>query len=896
MSDVLPISSSRLNSAFLDYERPIRLRYLKFACLMALIFMPLGFSLDYFVYGGRYPGAIWSFLWLRLLCSVLLGFVWLVLHFRPGRLAYRYYGLLVALLPQLAIAWMIYCADGAQSPYYAGLNLVMLGTTILARWMLVDMAIIVVATLAFYLAACLAHGPIGDRGILFNNLYFLLTTGLFTSLGTWFYNRLRFQEFALRHELSEKKQELEAANAKLREADESKSRFFANISHELRTPLTLLIAPLETLRHRGEDLAAVERRELLGIMHGNALRLLKLINDLLDLVRLEAGRGEARREPVGLEAWARGLAGSLRHAAEEKRLTLETVVAPGLGAVLADRDQLDKICLNLLFNALKFTPAGGRVELGVAREDGHLRLRVRDTGVGIAPEHLPRIFDRFWQADASARRQFQGTGLGLALVKELAEAQGGTVEAASTPGAGTVMTVRLPFLPAPAGARERTPPEPERLAKLSRSAEHFPGAPADEAGPVRPAPLPPPPVAPADGKPRLLLADDEPDMRRFLRSQLDGQFAVCEATDGAQAVELAEQQAPDLILCDLMMPGKDGLQVCRELRASPATRGIPLVLLTAWADEATKLAGLAAGASDFLTKPFSTTELTVRLQNLLALHRHQGEVARQKQQLEAALAQLRETETLLVRREKLAVVGQLSAGLIHEINNPLNYARQALQWLRRAGEKLPADTQADFAETLGDAEEGVNRVVQLVSDLRGFTRQGGPERRELFELRGTVQAAGRFFAHERKEGGLHLEAAIPAGLWLEGERNAFIQVLVNLLQNAMDAVRTRKSFPAGEIPSIRLAAGWEAGRVVLRVRDNGAGIAPEHLDRIFEPFFTTKDAGKGTGLGLAIIHRIVTEHDGRIQVHSERDKFTEFTLDFPAAARAGPAASTNSTT
>lgn len=576
----------------------------------------------------------------------------------------------------------------------------------------------------------MAHGRITDWGTFYNNVYFLILTGVIIVAGTWQYNGVRRSEFELRSRLDQNREELERTNQKLREMDEVKSRFFANISHELRTPLTLLIAPLEAMLNP-KPKSDAEQKELLETMHGNSMRLLKLINDLLDLVRLESGRVEVKERRVEVKEFVEGIGTAVRAMAKDKRIRLETHVDPSLGAAKLDSEKLERISLNLLFNAMKFTAAGGKVEFNATRDGNWLEFDIRDTGMGIDPAQLPHIFDRFWQGDTSSQRKFQGMGIGLALVKELAEAQGGTVKATSEVGRGTTMSVRLPYVEAPEGEVE----EPEHavetkdveaesngstqewISSLYRRAELFPAITSLQAS-LRPIET----GVGRSRKPKLLIADDEPDMLRFLKGQLSANFEVLEAVDGLQAVDKAAQFLPDIILSDMMMPEKDGLQVCRELRERVSTRSIPIVLLTARADEKTKMDCLQAGASDFLGKPFSLTEVSVRLKNLVDSHLYQRELSVQKQQLEAALEQVKETEVLMVRNEKLAALGRMSAGLIHEINNPLNYASQGLHLLGQVTEMLPEEERADFADTLKDVHDGVKRVARIISDLRGFTR------------------------------------------------------------------------------------------------------------------------------------------------------------------------------
>ncbi len=374
------------------------------------------------------------------------------------------------------------------------------------------------------------------------------------------------------------------------------------------------------------------------------------------------------------------------------------------------------------------------------------------------------------------------------------------------------------------------------------------------------------------------MADDEPDMLRFLTSQLSSHYQVFEAVDGRQAMEKASQFLPDIILLDMNMPEKDGLQVCRELREQASTQGIPIVILTARADEETKLAALSAGANDFLSKPFSTSELHLRVKNLVDAHQDKEKLAEQKQTLEKTIDQLKETETLLVQTEKMVSLGRMSAGIIHEINNPLNYATTGLFTLRGKGKFLTPEQQPEYEEVLKEVEEGVNRVKSIVSDLKTFTHPD-MERAEQVEVAEIVLYALKFLSQEWKDQ-VRIEQNVASSLTIRGNRNKLLQVFMNLLHNSQDALR-RKKFADGEQPTVWIEGRMEAGRTLVIVRDNGEGIAPEAIGKIFDPFFTTKDVGEGMGLGLTICYRIIQEYGGRISVQSERGKFCEFKLEFP---------------
>jgi signal transduction histidine kinase len=872
--------SHEIQAAFREDDRKIRINNSIGGCWLAITLMPAGFTLDYFVY----PEHLWFFLKLRLFCSLAVAVV-LVLFYTPiGKKYYLLLGQIWYLLPAFFISWMIYASEGASSSYYAGLNIVLLAVGLMLPWTYQENLMGGLLVMAMYLGACSLHGSLILKGVFFNNLYFLFLTDIIVVTGSYFQGQLRLREFVLRFELDKNRKMLEESNRKLVELDQMKSRFFANISHELRTPLTLLIAPLETLQREKLQLLDSEARNALQAMQGNAMRLLKLINDLLDLAKLESGRMEVKREPVLMEEFLKGLIQAIQGHAKDKRILLSTKVDPSIGVVLIDRDKLEKITLNLLFNALKFTSGGGKVELTADKVGTQLVLQVKDTGIGILGENLPFIFDRFWQVDSASNRKYQGTGIGLALVKELTEVQGGAVSVESQVSKGTTMTVRLPFEEAPAlSAEEKKRPvistptavEPEEwLTKLYRRAELFPAlTPLSDTLPVD--------NYRSSQKPKLLLADDEPDMLKFLKSQLHKHYEVIEATDGLQALAKVKQFLPDLVLLDMMMPEKDGIEVCRELKGTISTQSIPVIMLTARADDETKLSALSAGASDFLTKPFSTAELYVRVKNLVESHQLQLDLVRKKTALESTLEQLKETEGQLVQNEKMASLGRLSAGIIHEINNPLNYAGSALHLLKLRQGSLPEVERQKYLEIVSDIEDGIGRVQKIVSDLRTFTHPNKSGIRDLVGLEDAVLTAVRFLSHELKEN-IKVQVDISRDQTVVADRNMLIHVFVNLIQNSVDALKEKKFI--NESPLLSIKSRQENDMIYVTMRDNGTGISEENLDKIFDPFFTTKDVGAGMGLGLSICYKIIREQGGEISVKSKKGQFTEFVLELPSKA------------
>ncbi|WP_436844303.1 response regulator [Streptomyces canus] len=413
----------------------------------------------------------------------------------------------------------------------------------------------------------------------------------------------------------------------LAELDRAKTTFFSNISHEFRTPLTLIMGPVEELRARFDG-AEVRVREELDAIHRNGLRLGKLVNSLLDFSRIEAGRVQARYEPVDLSAVTAELASVFRSAVDRAGLAFE-VDCPALDEpVYIDRGMWEKVVLNLLSNALKFT-FDGSISVATRAENDHAVITVADTGIGVPAEEMPRLFERFHRIETARSRSNEGSGIGLALVKELVGLHGGTISADSTVGKGTRFTVRLPFgsehLPADALAPTAS------AAAVSATAEPYvlealrwlPTGTSDTDTPMMPtsdnaAPYPSGPVVPA----RVLIADDNADMREYLTRILRGAGYHVEAVvDGHEALRSVRADAPDLVVSDVMMPRLDGLSLVRELRTDPRTAPVPVLLLSARAGQEASIEGLQAGADDYLVKPFAAAELLARVRAKVELSR-----------------------------------------------------------------------------------------------------------------------------------------------------------------------------------------------------------------------------------------------------------------------------------
>ena len=404
------------------------------------------------------------------------------------------------------------------------------------------------------------------------------------------------------------------------EIDRQKTAFFSSVSHEFRTPLTLMLGPVESALARTPPVLAGGD---LDLVYRNATRLLRLVNTLLDFSRIEAGRFTVNPQPTDLAALTRDIASSFESLMSRAGLRFELECPPLSGPATVDRDMWEKIVLNLLSNAYKFTLAGAvRVRLHESAEA--VQLVVEDTGSGIPAEDLPRIFDRFHRAAATPARTFEGSGIGLSLVRELARMHGGDVAVDSTPGRGSTFTVTLPFRRDAAATAASASGSASAAIAYLEEARRWEGDAAPAAAEPATAPL---------HASRVLVVDDNADMREYLGRVLGQFWHVDLAANGRQALELIAQRRPDAMVTDVMMPEVDGIDLLRRIRADAATRLIPVLVLSARSGEESRIEGLAAGADDYVVKPFSSNELVARVRTHLELSQLRQEALAQHQRL-----------------------------------------------------------------------------------------------------------------------------------------------------------------------------------------------------------------------------------------------------------------------
>jgi PAS domain S-box-containing protein len=440
----------------------------------------------------------------------------------------------------------------------------------------------------------------------------------------------------------------------LAQLDTAKTAFFSNVSHEFRTPLTLMLGPLEEALAEGEGELPPAQRERLEVAHRNGLRLQRLVNSLLDFSRIEAGRVRATYEPTDAAAFTAELASMFRSACEKAGLRLAVDCPPLPEPVFLDREMWEKVVLNLLSNAFKFT-FEGEIAVSLRPVAGAAELRVRDTGTGVPADEMPRLFERFHRVENARGRTHEGSGIGLALVQELGHLHGGSIRAESELGKGTCFTISIPFgsrhlPPAQVGNREADPTGREGARSFVQEAMRW--LPNDEegtgvsglvAGRESPAPRTLKATLPQGDRPRVLIADDNADMRQYAVRLLADDYAVESVADGQAALAAVRHRTPDLVLSDVMMPRLDGFGLIRELRADPRTAGVPVILLSARAGGESRVEGMRAGADDYLVKPFSAKELQVRVSSLLQIAKLRRESERAIRQSEERFRVLFET-------------------------------------------------------------------------------------------------------------------------------------------------------------------------------------------------------------------------------------------------------------
>ena len=657
----------------------------------------------------------------------------------------------------------------------------------------------------------------------------------------------------------------------LAEIDRAKTAFFSNVSHVFRTPLTLMLAPLQDLLARSQTHLTPTAKEQIELANRNGARLLRLVNTLLDFSRIEAGRVEAVYQATDLAGFTSELASVFRSATDKAGLRL-VVECPRLGEpVYVDRDMWEKIVLNLISNAFKFT-FDGEIAVSLARIGEFAELRVRDTGVGVPPEEIPRLFERFHRVPNTRSRTHEGTGIGLALVQELVKLHGGFIRVESTLGKGTTFVVSIPFgqdhlVAGQLGGRRSLastavgakPFVEEALRWLPDSVNVQDEIPTDEL-----LPIPWPPMSGRGARPRVLIADDNADMRQYLSRLLGEHYDVETVPDGKAALNVARERPPNLILSDVMMPGLDGFQLLAAIRDDQRTRRIPVVLLSARAGEESRVEGMQAGADDYLIKPFSARELLARISTRLEITRLQAEgellyrelAESLEKQVSVRTRQLEQRTTELLKQSE--DIRSLSAQLLqmqdeerrHVARELHDSAGQTLAVLSMTLAQLSQEAKARTPEISAQAEVAEKIVQQLQQEIRTASYLLHPP---LLDERGLSSALGWYTQGLKERTALNISLEVPEDF---GRIQRELELVIfRLVQECLTNIHRHSG---SKTAVIRLS--HDENSVSLEVRDGGKGISPERLAEIHSG---------GSGVGIRGMRERVAQFSGTMRLESD---------------------------
>ena len=693
--------------------------------------------------------------------------------------------------------------------------------------------------------------------------------------------------------------ELERGRAEaLAEIDRAKTLFFSNISHEFRTPLTLLIGPIEDLLN---DPASIESNKYrIGVAYRNALRMQKLVNTLLEFSRIEAGRLEGRFRRVDILTLTLDLASTFRSTIETAGMQLLVTAQHIKDDVYVDTDLWERIVLNLVSNAFKYSHEGS-ITVDVRQVGDQVEVKVADTGVGIAEDQLDKIFDRFHRIENSGGRSLEGTGIGLAMVRELVKLHQGTIAVTSRPGEGSTFTVSIPVgadhLPA-----DRVVHAPMAAVRTRQSdafvLEAMKWVPVDGGRDVAPEgeweasgtevlvggemrEVSEQPNTPRGGKHyRVLLADDNADMREYVQRLLASQFTVVTASDGQEALEKMMAFRPDLVLSDVMMPRMDGFSLLKEIRATPEIQATPVILLSARAGEEAKIEGLEAGADDYLVKPFGGRELVARVESNIRIAKERAAALKEyseklEQQVRKRTQELRRLNVSLEQsNEDLQQFAHVAS---HDLKEPVRKIRTfSGRLLEEFGELLPAEAKT----FLGKIQHATERMATMIEGVLTYSILNSDEQtitnvdlNEVFDnieadLEVAIEQTGTTLRRDK----------LPV---IEGAPVLLYQLFYNLVNNAL-------KFSSGEdkpliVISSRVSEGAGKRIAEIAVKDNGIGFDQDQSSRIFEAFarLNSKDKFEGTGLGLALCKKIAERHHGSITATGVREKGALFVVRLP---------------
>lgn len=639
-------------------------------------------------------------------------------------------------------------------------------------------------------------------------------------------------------------QELQETNEKLRDAEKMKSEFFANVSHELRTPLSLIFAPLESLLSGEYGKVNENQTKTIQILHNNAIRLLQMVNGMLDFTKFEAGKMKVEREPVNITKLIHCLLYDFESMLGSKKLELASEIEESEKHCLMDRYLFERIFFNLLSNAIKFTPEGGKIKVTAKTKKNILELSVEDSGIGISKNDIKSIFEKFRQSESSSTRRFEGTGLGLAMVKEFSELLGGNVSVKSELGKGSVFTVTL-STPLTKVKEQST----HSNQKMLIPRYHF-------------SPLAANQNQEGNIGLKVLVCEDNEELSSYIVSLLANCCITKRAINGEEGWLLVKEWQPDLVLTDVMMPIKDGLELCKQIKSDASTSKITVVLLTALTHSEAMKKAWEAKADEYLFKPFHPEELMTRIRSLLLSieERKKGEdkIEKYTQELEMTSKKLESSNKDL---EQFAYVAS------HDLQEPLRTITNFVGLLEK---QCTSEMSESYHKYFHFILRATDKMKQLIIDLLAFSRVGKLIAIETVDCNQVIEEVSIELDASIKESGTIINAIqLPV---LRGVKLELKRLFQNLISNAIKF--KKKNLP----PEITITAKETDTEYVFSFKDNGIGIDEKSFNKLFILFqrLHSFEEYPGTGIGLASCKKIVELHDGKIGIESKLGEGTTF--------------------
>ena len=738
-------------------------------------------------------------------------------------------------------------------------------------------------------------------------LLFLIAVGVIAYRGR--IQQLKARQEALEHIVDERTRDLriekekteeskkiiEAQAEHLKELDRFKTRFFANISHEFRTPLTMIIGPLENAIGGMYGSLDEKLERQVGIMLRNAQRLLRLINQLLDLSKIESGKMELRTQQRNIVPFLEGVLLSSTSLAEKKAITLHFDTPRDEIGLYYEPDKLEKVFYNLLSNALKFTPEGGTVSFTLvdhgpseAFEEGAIEIEVRDTGRGIPEADLPHIFDRFHQVDGSNTREFEGTGIGLALVKELILLHKGSISVQSTLGEGTTFIVLLPLgckhlakdqiTTNERGAITTNPSSVNVISELATESAQFDHDARSDHSENETDPL----IA----SKLVVVVEDNQDVREYVSSILSDYLVVHTAEDGVEGLEKIKQLKPDLVISDVMMPRMDGNELCSRIKEDPDLNHIPVILMTARATHELRITALEMGADDYIAKPFNARELLVRARNLIIMRMQEKELKILNTNLEQQVAEqldqmmserLKYEAELVAAKEKAEASSHLKSIILtnfnHEFRTPISGILGGVELL-----DIEVDESArEFVDLIKQSTHRLQETLDALTELTSLDSQHDALKRDPVNLNQVVRNQIKQHRPAASQKGLQLIAHLGnEEVHILTDGFALQRILHHIVDNAIKF--TQEGLVWMELKT-------ENEQALLSINDTGIGMSEDFIPKVFDAF-VQESAGlsrsyEGMGIGMTIVKRLTELIGGTISASSIRNEGTSITLSFP---------------